>query len=166
MPCRINVFSGRKVATRKPAKRWFCRVFAWRPFASPGKDTTNSSPTRNAWSVAYFRVAGRKVAMRKHEKVIIWRVFAWRPFAFSPLFVVSSPGGANGRHAKTRQMVILAGFLAATFCQARQITKRRRMKNVVLSCGGAKDRHAKTRKSHHLAGFRVAPFRLFAPKTR
>jgi len=96
----------RMVTTRKPAKRWFCRVFAWRPFASPGKDTTNSSRKRNAWNVAYFRVAGRKVAMRKHEKVIIWRVFACRPFAFSPLFVVSLPGGAKDRHAKTLQMVI------------------------------------------------------------
>jgi len=92
----------------------------------------------------------------------IWRVFAWRPFAFSPLFVVSLHGGAKGRHAETRQMVILASFRMATF----QAAKRRRMKSVVLSCGGAKGRHAKTRKSHHLAGFRVAPFRLFAPKTR
>ena len=55
--------------------------FAWRPFASPGKDTTNSSRKRNAWNVAYFLVARRKVAMRKLEKVNIWRVFAWRLFA-------------------------------------------------------------------------------------
>jgi len=71
----------RKVATQKPAKRWFCRVFAWRPFASPGKDTTKSSRKRNAWNVAYFRQAGRKVAMRKPAKITIWRVFAWRPFS-------------------------------------------------------------------------------------
>jgi len=65
---------------------WFCRVFAWRPFASPGKETTNSSRKRNAWNVAYFRVSGRKVAMRKHEKVTNWRVFAWRPFRiFAPV---------------------------------------------------------------------------------
>ena len=43
---------------------------------------TNISRKRNAWNVAYFRVAGRTVAMRKHEKVTIWRVFAWRLFAF------------------------------------------------------------------------------------
>jgi len=71
----------RMVATPKTTKRWFCRVFAWRPFASPGKDTTNSSRKRNACNVAYFRVAGLKVALRKHEKVTIWRVFVWRPFA-------------------------------------------------------------------------------------
>ena len=60
------------------------RVFAWRPFALTGKDTRKSRRKRNAWNVAYFRVAGRMVAMRKHEKVTIWRVFAWRLFAFSP----------------------------------------------------------------------------------
>jgi len=63
MPCRINVSSGRKrerSPRENPPKWWFCRVFAWRPFASPVKDTTNSSRKRNAWNVAYFRVAGRK----------------------------------------------------------------------------------------------------------
>ena len=74
---------GRKVATRKPAKWWFWWVFAWPPFATPGKNMTNSSRKRNTWNVAYFRVAGRKVAMWKHEKVTIWRVFAQRPFGFS-----------------------------------------------------------------------------------
>jgi len=74
----------RKVATRKPDKRWFCRVFAWRPFVSPCKDRTNRRRKGDAWKVSYFRVAGRKVAMRKHEKVTIWRVFAWRLFVFSP----------------------------------------------------------------------------------
>jgi len=63
-------------------KTW--RVIAWRPFAPPGENTTNSTRKRDAWYVAYFRVAGRKVAMRKNEKVTIWRVFAWRPFAFTP----------------------------------------------------------------------------------
>ena len=164
MPCRINVFSGENAKGRHAKTRQFGRVFAWRPFASPGKDTTNSSRKHNAWNVAYFHVAGRKVAMRKHKKVTIWRVFAWRPLAFSPLLVVSLPGGAKGRHAKTRQIVILVGFRVATFRPARQRydkqeAKRRRMNSVVLSYDGAKGRHAKTRKSHHLAGFRVAPFR-------
>ena len=77
---RVFGVKTRKVATRKPAKWWFWRVFAWRPFASPGKDTTNSSRKHNAWNDAYFRVAGRKVAMRKHKQVNIWQVFAWRPF--------------------------------------------------------------------------------------
>jgi len=83
-PCRIiSVFRAktRKVATRKPAKWWFWRVFAWRPFAPPGKDTINSIRKRNVWNIAYFRLAGRKVAMRKHEQVTIWRVFAWHIFA-------------------------------------------------------------------------------------
>jgi len=74
----------RKVVTRKPVKWWFWRVFAWRPFAPPGKDTTNKMRKGDARKVSYFRVAGRKVAMRKHEKVTIWRVFAWRLFAYSP----------------------------------------------------------------------------------
>jgi len=74
----------RKVARRKSTKWWFWRFFAWRPFAPPGKDTTHSRRKRNAWNVAYFRVAGWKVAMRKHEEVTIWRAFAWRLFAFSP----------------------------------------------------------------------------------
>jgi len=50
--------------------------FAWRPFALPGKDTTDGSGKHNAWNVAYFRVVGQKVAIHKHEKVTIWRVFA------------------------------------------------------------------------------------------
>jgi len=105
----------RKVATRKPAKWWFWRVFEWRPFASPGKDTTNNSPKRNAWNVAYFCVAGRKVAMRKHEKVTIWRFFLWRPLAFSPLLErrERSP-------SESRQNHNLTGFRMANFRPARQ----------------------------------------------
>jgi len=71
----------------------------------------------------------------------------------------------KGRHAKTRQKVILSGFRMATFRLARQRydkQKTQRMERRVLSCGGTKGRHAKTRKSHHLAGFRVATFRVFA----
>ena len=38
VPCHIILFSGRKGATRKPAKITFWRVFAWRPYAcSPRK---------------------------------------------------------------------------------------------------------------------------------
>jgi len=171
----------RKVATRKPAKRWFCRVFAWRHFASPGKDTTNSSRKRNAWNVAYFRVAGRKVVMWKHEKVTIWRVFAWRPFAFSPLFVVNLSGGAKGRHATTRQMVILAGFRVATFRPARQRydkqeAKRRRQAKIrqtggkkatpngdffVFSHGDLSPRHTKVRDIPCVA-FLATVCRIFA----
>ena len=81
-PCLSYLcLAGRKVATRKHAKWWFWRVFAWRPFAPPGKDTTNRRLKGDAWKVSYFHVAGRKVAMRKHEIVIILRVFALRLFA-------------------------------------------------------------------------------------
>jgi len=82
---------------------------------------------------------------------------------FCLLFVVSLPGGAKGRHAKTRQMVILAGFRVATFRPARQRydkqkAKRRRMKSVVLSCGGAKGRHGK---HEQVTIWRVFAWRLF-----
>jgi len=57
----INVsylrLAGRKVARRKPATWWLFRVFAWRPFAPPGKDT---------------KTGGDKA---KHEK---FRTFVWR----------------------------------------------------------------------------------------
>ena len=116
-----------------------------------------------------------------HLTLKTWRVFAWQPFAppgenttdgrrklATYNCVVSSPGDAKGRHAKTRQMVILAGFRLATFRPVRQRydkqeAKRRRMKSVVLSRSGAKGRHAKTRKSDYLAGCRVAPF-AFSPR--
>jgi len=133
-----------------------------------------------AFHQSCFRLAGRQVAMRKHEES---HISCFRPFSFlfnncsTRIFttdgrrklatykcVVSSPGGAKGRHAKTRQMAILAGFRVATFRPARQRygkqkAKRRRMKSVVLLRGGAKGRHAKTRKSNHLA---VVAWRFFA----
>jgi len=84
-PCLSYLcLAGRKVATRKHANWWFWRVFAWRPFATSGKDTTNRRRKGDAWPVSYVRVAGQKVAMRKHDKTTICRVFAWRLFAFSP----------------------------------------------------------------------------------
>jgi len=56
----------RKVATRKPAKRWFCRVFAWRPFAPPGKDQT---PRSDYFPWQYINVATRDViAVRRLGK--------------------------------------------------------------------------------------------------
>ena len=71
------------------------RVFGakTRKVVPPGKDTTNSSRKRNAWDVAYFRVAGRKVATKKlpfggfsrgdllprHAK--IRHIYKWRVFA-------------------------------------------------------------------------------------
>jgi len=87
--CVLTCFRGENAKGRhaKPAKRWFCRVFRWRPFASPGKDTTNSSRKRNAWNVAYDRVAGRKTRKSHHLtgfRVVTFRVFApvWRIFSW------------------------------------------------------------------------------------
>ena len=51
----------------------------------------------------------------RHTKVLHFSCLA-----FSPLFVVSLPGGAKGRHAKTRQNHHLACFRVATFRPARQ----------------------------------------------
>ena len=81
VPCRISVFSGRKRATRKPAKWWLFRVFAWRPFAPPHESTRHSTRRVFAYWLSYLRLAGRKVATQKHAKWWFWRVFAWRPFA-------------------------------------------------------------------------------------
>jgi len=97
------------------------RVFAWRLFAPPHESSRHSMRCIFVYCSSYLCLAGRKVDMRKPAKITIWRVFAWRPFACSPLFVVSLHGGAKGRHAKTRQIVILADFCLATFRPARQI---------------------------------------------
>ena len=130
----------RKVATRKPAKWWLWLVFAWRPFAPPGKDTTNSR--RTLWwlicPMSYKRVFGGENAKGRHAKNPPNGDFNW-----------FSHGDLSPRQAKIRR----TGGEKAT------------MKSVVLSCGGAKGRHAKTRKSHHLAS-RVATFRVFAPVCR
>jgi len=84
VPCRIIVFSGRKGATRKPAKWWRFRVFAWRPFAPPHENTTLFMRRLFASCLSYLCLEGRKVATRKPAKITIWRVFTWRLFAFSP----------------------------------------------------------------------------------
>jgi len=119
-------------ATRRPAK-WWLRVFAWRPFAPPHESTTLfivafSPPVRRI-----FAWRGERSPCENQLKSPFGGFFAWRPFAFSPpktrlydmgqishhsvrlLFVVSLPGGAKGRHAKTSQSHHLAGFRVATF---------------------------------------------------
>jgi len=95
---RVFGLKTRKVATQKLAKWWGWRVFAWRPFVPPGKDTTNSSRKRNAWNVAYLRVAGRKVAMRNTKK--------------SP-FGGFSRGDLSPRHPKIRHIY---KSLVSCFC--------------------------------------------------
>jgi len=172
MPCRINVFSGQK-RERSPrenppkgdfvgfshgdlsicqakirqtvaenATHWMSRTFVWRGERSPCENTKKSS------------FGGFSCGDLSRFRPCLSYVFTCR---------------AKGRHAKTRQMVILAGFRVATFCPARQRydkqkAKRRRMKSFVLLCGGAKGRHAKTRKSHHLAGFSRGAFSPFRPE--
>jgi len=61
-------------------------------------------------AISYCRVFGakrRKGATRKHATIHALR--------FRLLFVVSLPGGAKGRHAKSRQNHHLDGFRVATF---------------------------------------------------
>jgi len=81
-------------------------------------------------AVSYYRVFGakrRKGATRKLQ-IACFRMAIFRPatrkydtFHASPfrlLLVVSLPGGAKCRHAKTRQNHHLAGFRVATFLPA------------------------------------------------
>jgi len=72
----------RKGATRKPAKWWRFRVFAWRPFAPPHESTTLLMFRLFAFCLSYLCLAGRKVATRKHEQnhhVEGFRVATFRP---------------------------------------------------------------------------------------
>jgi len=70
----------RKVATRKPAKWWLFRVFAWRTFAPPHGSTRHSMRCVFVYCLSYLCLARRKVAMRKPAKiknrVATFRVFA------------------------------------------------------------------------------------------
>jgi len=138
----------------------------------------------------FLRVFAWRPAMRKCENAIMkdkittlktWRVFVWRPFAppgenttdgrrqlATYKCVVSLPGGAKSRHAKTRHMVTFSCFRVATFRPARQRydkqeAKRRNMKTVVLSCGGAKGRHAIKEKVTIWRVFVWRPF-AFSPR--
>ena len=82
--------------------------------------------------------------------------------------VVFSPGGAKGRHAKTRQMVTFSCFRMATFRLATRKyatfrALRFRLLFVVSLPGGAKGRHDKTRQNHHLASCAWRPF-AFSPR--
>jgi len=75
---------------------------------------------------------------------------------------------AKGRHAKTHQRVMLAGFRVATCRPARQRydkqeAKRRHMKSVVLSCGGRKVAMRNTKKSP-FGGFSRGTFMPFRPE--
>ena len=93
---------------RKPAKITIWRVFACRPFASPGKDTTNRG----------------KNAKGRHAKTRQMMTFLFSHGNLSPRHtkvrdipcVASLPGKAKGRHTKIRQNHLLACFRLATFC--------------------------------------------------
>ena len=85
--------AGRKVATRKPTKITIWRVFAWRPFAPPGKDTTNRGENargrhaKTRQMVTFFVFSHGDLSPR-HMKVrdipcvvfsaTVCRIFAWR----------------------------------------------------------------------------------------
>jgi len=132
--------AGRKVATRKPAKITIWRVFAWRPLAPPGKDTTNRgenakgrhAKTRQNHHLACFCVATFCPARQRYDKQgrkrersprenppiddfscfrMARKYATFHALRFQLLFV----GEAKGRHAKTRQNHLLAGFRVATF---------------------------------------------------
>jgi len=168
---RVFGAKGWKGATRKPAKWWLFRVFAWRPFAPPHESTTLFMRRLFASCLSYLCLARRKFATRKPAKITIWCVFAWRPFAPQGKDTTNRGENANGRHAKTRQLVTFSCFRMATFRPATRKyatfhALRFRLLFVVFLPGEANGRHAKTRQNHLLAGFRVATFRVFAPKTR
>jgi len=87
MPCRINVFSGRK-RERSPRENTPSGDFGGfsRGDLSPrqakirqtgGKKATHENCRTFVWR-------GERSPCDKHEKVTIWRFFAWRLFAFSP----------------------------------------------------------------------------------
>ena len=77
--------AGRKVATRKHAKWWFWRVFSWRPYAPPGKDTTNRRRKlrRRMKSVVLScgGAKGRHAKTRKSHHLAGFRVTLFRLFA-------------------------------------------------------------------------------------
>jgi len=109
----------RKVATRKPAKWWLFLVFAWWPFAPPGKDTTNRgenakgrhAKTRQMMTFSCFRMVTVCPATRKYA--------TFHALRFRLLFVVSLPGEAKGRHAKTRQNHLFCGFSCGNLSRCR-----------------------------------------------
>jgi len=110
----VSLPGGAKGRHAKTRQNHHWRVFAWRPFAPPGKDTTNRgenakgrhAKTRQMMTISCFLMATFRPATRKYatfhalrfrllfgeakgrhakpDKIAFWRVFAWRPFAFSP----------------------------------------------------------------------------------
>jgi len=103
------------VAFSPHVKTTIWRVFAWRPFPPPGKDTTNRgenakgrhAKTRQMMTCSCFRIATFRPTTRKYATFYALR--------FRILFVVYLPGEAKGCHAKTRQNQLLAGFRVATY---------------------------------------------------
>ena len=64
MPCRINVFTGRKreMSPRENPPKGDCVGFSHGDL-SRRQAKIRQTVAENAWNVAYFRVAGRKVAL-------------------------------------------------------------------------------------------------------
>jgi len=160
VPCRINVFSGRKrerSPRENPQNGDFEGVLHGDlAFASQVKDTKNSSRERIEYRV--LSCGGAKIRQNNH--LAGFRVATFRP----AMQRYDKQGRKRERSPReNRQMVTFVfshGDLSPRQAKIRQTRgEGRRMKSVVLSCGGAKGRHAKTRTNHHLAGFCVAPFR-------
>ena len=116
------------------------RTFVWRGERSPCENTKKSSfggfsrgdLSRFRPCLSYLCLAGRN----------------------SPLFVVSLPGGAKGRHAKTRKSHHLAGFRVATFRVFAPFC-------CIFASRGERSpcENTKTRQMVILAGFHLATFR-------
>jgi len=127
----------RKGATRKPAKWWPFRVFAWRPFAPPHESTRHSMRCVFVYFFSYLclserKVAKRKLANRQNYYLAGFRVAIFRPDMESydeqglkrersprenPLhidFLVFSHDDLSPRHTKVRDIPCIA--FSATVC--------------------------------------------------
>jgi len=110
VPCRINVFSGRK-REKSPRENPLNSDFGGishgdlSPRQAKIRQTVAENATRGMSRTFVWR--GERSPCENTKKVNIWRVFAWRPFAPPCKDATNSGENAKGRHAKTRQMVIV-----------------------------------------------------------
>ena len=85
----VFVAKTRKGATRKPAKWWLFRVFAWQPFALSCKRTTLFMCCHFASCFSYLCLAGPKSPFglfsrcdHSPRQAKIRHIYKWRVFAF------------------------------------------------------------------------------------
>ena len=103
------------------------RVFTWRHFAPPGENAKRRhAKTRKMVKnhyLAFFRQMATFSCFRMATSPATRKYAIFHALRFRLLFVVSLPGGAKGRHAKTHQNNHLAGFRMVTFCVFAQKTR-------------------------------------------